>query len=103
MTYNFDRTENPIADKLEKLKYIDENGNEYWFARDFVRIFKYDTYSGITRALRKAVVNLLNDGETPASLSKHFQYAPEPNSNPETTYFDENFKLSCFACYNLAK
>ena len=120
-SYNFDETENTIAkgkwqshisDQLEKAKHLDEKGDYYWLARDFILIFGLNNYAEIARCLDKAFVNCIEAGIAASSLFPHFTYLPERNRRKDGTYinntFDQNlvlvnFRLSFYGCYCLAR
>ena len=110
MTYNVNQ--DSIADKLENLKHLDENGDYYWFARDFILILGLKNYAEVVHCLDKAFVNCVEIGITPASLFPHLKYLPQRNLRKDKTYINKdldkdfvfaNFRLSFLGCYLLAR
>ena len=39
---------------FESIKHIDEYGNEYWFARELMKILKYNKWENFNKVIEKA-------------------------------------------------
>ena len=55
---------------FEKLKHVDENGNEYWSARDMARILEYSEYRHFLGVIEKAKEACGNSG---FRIEDHFE------------------------------
>ena len=55
---------NEIKDYTEKvfedIKHIDENGNEYWFARELMPWLEYSNWKNFDNVIQKAVIAYKN-------------------------------------------
>ena len=44
-------------DIFENIKHIDEEGNEYWYARELYKILKYDKWKNFKSVIDKAKIS----------------------------------------------
>ena len=86
---------------FESIKHIDEDGNEYWKARELMIILDYkrwDKFSNVIKAAQTACVSskyLLND---------HFSHVGEMiNIGKGAKRKIDDYKLSRYACYLIAQ
>ena len=82
---------------FEKIKRVDENGNEFWTARDLFKVLEYLEYRNFKPVINKAKGSCKNSGHT---LENHFVDMHEMvliGSGAERK--TENIKLSRYACY----
>ena len=42
---------------FESIKHIDENGNEYWLARELMTILEYNKWENFHRVIKRAIVS----------------------------------------------
>jgi DNA-damage-inducible protein D len=50
---------------FEQIKRIDENGNEYWTAREFSKVLEYTDYRNFKFVVNKAIEACKNSGHQP--------------------------------------
>jgi DNA-damage-inducible protein D len=82
---------------FEQIKQIDENGNEYWTARQIAKVLEYSEYRHFVPAINRAKEACVNSGE---KLQNHFEDILEMVSIGSNTQRQvESIKLSRYACY----
>ena len=82
---------------FEKIRRIDENGNEYWSARDFARVLEYIDYRNFISVINRAKEACKNSNQ---HISDHFVDVNEMvllGSGAERQV--DSVKLSRYACY----
>jgi len=82
---------------FEKIKQIDENGNEFWFARDLSSVLGYAKWENFSNVINRAMLACQNSGY---SVSEHFpdiRKTIQMPKNAEKKVVD--YKLSRYACY----
>jgi len=82
---------------FEQIRRIDENGNEYWSARDFSKVLEYIDYRNFTSVINKAKEACKNSNQI---ISDHFVDVNEMvllGSGAERQV--DSVKLSRYACY----
>lgn len=68
------------------IKHIDEDGNEFWYARELQRVLKYAKWSSFKKVINKAIqACIICD----IDLEDHFYYSEK----------DNDYILSRYACY----
>ena len=45
---------------FDEIKHVDENGNEYWFARELMPVLEYKLWQNFHRIIKHAIVNCKN-------------------------------------------
>ena len=86
---------------FENVKHVDENGNEYWFARDLQDVLKYKEWRKFSSVLDKAKVacQLSN-----LNINDHFVGVDKMvEIGSKTKRKIEDYKLSRYACYLIAQ
>ena len=82
---------------FEEIKHIDENGNEYWFARELMPLLEYSKWENFNNVIRKAVIAYRN------SNNDNSYWLPEVRKPIITGKGKEEFivdyKLSRYICY----
>ena len=82
---------------FEDIKHIDEDGNEYWYARELMTILEYALWQRFSNVIKKAMENCKNSNN---SVSYHFIGADKMvNIGSNTTRNISDYKLSRYACY----
>ena len=82
---------------FEDIKHIDENGNEYWYARELQQILEYKEWRNFKLVIDKAIISCEN------SNFKAFNHFVEVNKmieigkNAKRKVID--YELSRYACY----
>ena len=92
---------NEIKEYTEKLfedvKHIDENGNEYWFARELMPLLEYSKWENFNNVIQKAVIAYKN------SNNDDLYWLPEVKKPIITgkgkKEFIKDYKLSRYICY----
>lgn len=82
---------------FEKIKHLDENGIEFWYARDLQVVLEYKEWRNFTKVVDKAKEACLNSG---LNIIDHFIYINKniTLSNNATRKI-EDIKLTRYACY----
>ena len=82
---------------FENIKHIDENGNEFWFARELSKALEYKNRRNFQRIIDKAVTFANN------SVSGEEDWVVEVNKPIKTGKGKEelikDYKLSRYMCY----
>lgn len=82
---------------FEKIKQIDENGVEFWYARDLQLIFEYREWRNFTKVIDKAKEACLNSG---LNIINHFiSINKSITLANNATRKIEDIKLTRYACY----
>jgi DNA-damage-inducible protein D len=82
---------------FEQIKNIDENGNEFWLARQLAKALDYTDFRNFTGVIEKAAEACKNSGY---DIAEHIVEANEvlvAGQGAKHTY--PSFKLSRYACY----
>ena len=86
---------------FESIKHIDEEGNEYWLARDLQHILEYKDWRNFKKVISKAIIAAKN------SYSNQNVWGVEVNtpinSGKGKVEMVENYKLTRYACYLIAQ
>ena len=82
---------------FENIKYIDEYGNEYWFARDLQKVLEYKDWRNFKKVIDKAIMSANN------SIHGNEDWVVEINKPIKTgkgkQEFIKDYKLSRYICY----
>jgi len=82
---------------FEQIKRLDENGNEYWSARDLAKVLEYSEYRHFLPAIERAKEACQNSGH---NLADHFEDILEMvEIGSKAQRQIESVKLSRYACY----
>ena len=86
---------------FEEIKHIDENGNEYWLARELQKVLGYTQWRRFENVINKAILACENSN---ISINDHFANVGKmvdigSNTKRET----KDYKLSRYACYLIAQ
>lgn len=94
-----DQTRSPF----DSIRRFDENGKEYWIARELMKLLGYtkwerfgakETQINRTSVIKKAIAACRNAGSSP---DEHFNHFPTWGNTPE------NWFLTRYACYLIAQ
>ena len=86
---------------FEDIKHIDENGVEFWYARELMPILQYNKWENFEKVINKAKDACKNSD---ISVSDHFpdiRRMVQIGSGAEREQKD--YKLSRYACYLIAQ
>lgn len=90
---------NILANSLfENIKHIDEEGNEFWYARELQKILEYKNWRNFNNVISKAIISATN--------TKNF-WGVDVNTPKRTGMgkieIIKDYKLSRYACYLVAQ
>ena len=81
---------------FENIKHIDENGNEYWLARELQNVLDYKEWRKFSIVLEKAKISCQISN---LNIEDHFVGADKMVVKQKKI---EDYKLSRYACYLIA-
>ena len=82
---------------FEDIKYIDDDGNEYWLARELMPLLEYTLWQRFSNVIKKAIENCKNSNNI---VLDHFISADKMVSiGSNTKRKIQDYKLSRYACY----
>ena len=86
---------------FEDIKHVDENGIEFWYARELMSILQYANWQNFEKIIEKAKISCQNSN---ISVFEHFTDVNKTIKMPkgaEKTIVD--YKLTRYACYLIAQ
>ncbi len=87
----------PHGSAFEAIKHIDENGQEYWSARELYSILDYKYWQDFYNVLKEAMIVYRESGGDPSSIFREVpKISTRKTGRPYTT---TDFHLSRHACY----
>ena len=82
---------------FEDIKHIDENGNEYWYARELQNVLGYHQWRSINDLIERAKVTCK---ESKYRVDDHFAVQRKMvDIGSKTKRTIQDYKLSRYACY----
>lgn len=82
---------------FESIKHIDENGCEYWYARELKEVLEYVQWRRFNEVINKAIVSCNN---SKLELNEHFAKVGKTSKMPNGGVKNIlDYKLSRYACY----
>ena len=82
---------------FEDIKHIDENGNEYWYARELMPMLEYAKWQKFTNAIEQAKISCKKSGY---NVTDHFtEVGKMINLAKGAQRKILDYKLSRYACY----
>ena len=92
---------NEIKEYTEKLfediKHIDENGNEYWLARELMPLLEYSKWENFNNVIQKAVVSYKNSNNDDSYWLPEIRKPIITGKGKEE--FIRDYQLSRYICY----
>ena len=86
---------------FEDIKHMDENGIEYWYARELQLVLDYKEWRKFENVIKKAIAACENSG---ISAFEHFVGADKTIQMPKgATKSIKEYKLTRYACYLIAQ
>ena len=86
---------------FEDIKHIDEDGIEYWYARELMPILQYAKWQNFKKIIDKAMIACKNSD---ISVKDCFTDVSKPIiSGKGKEEFIEDYKLTRYACYLIAQ
>ena len=82
---------------FEDIKHIDENGNEYWLARELMEVLEYSLWQNFHKTIKIAMKNCNNSNY---DISYHFIDVNKMIKLAKNAIRKiQEYKLSRYACY----
>lgn len=85
---------------FEGIKHIDENGVEFWYARELMTILEYNKWENFEKVINKAKDACKNSGIT---VLEHFPDVRKTIQMPKGAEKTIYYKLTRYACYLIAQ
>ena len=86
---------------FEDIKHIDENGVEFWYARELMPILQYSNWQNFEKIIDKAKISCENSG---ISVFEHFIDVNKLSKRANNAEVEINdHKLTRYACYLIAQ
>ena len=95
------KTEINTNETFESIKHIDENGKEYWYARELMKVLHYSNWQNFKKTIDKAELSCEN---STINVLDHFIDASKMvqiGSGAERR--QQEYKLTRYACYLIAQ
>ena len=98
---NLDKNLNYTNQTFEDIKHIDENGIEFWYARELMPVLQYSKWQNFKKIIGKAMITCENS-EIPINYC--FTDVSKPIiSGKGKVELIEDYKLTRYACYLIAQ
>lgn len=85
---------------FENIKHIDENGIEYWYARELMQTLNYKSWRYFEDVIKKATISCENSD---MAVFDHFVVVNKIVEAGATTKPIRDYKLTRYACYLVAQ
>ena len=86
---------------FENIKHIDEEGKEFWYARELQIVLEYKLWQNFEKVLRRAITSCNNSKNN--SIYHFIDINKMVDIGSNTTRKIEDYKLSRYACYLIAQ
>ena len=86
---------------FESIKHIDEEGNEYWSARELQKALEYTEYRKFLPVVKKAIEACMNSNQESTNHFAHMGGMINLAKGAKRKISD--YKLSRYACYLIAQ
>ena len=94
-------SKNYTAQTFEDIKHIDENGIEFWYARELQKVLEYNKWENFEKVIIKAKVTCEN---TDISTNEHFLDIRKTIKMPKGAVKEiKDYKLTRYSCYLIAQ
>lgn len=81
---------------FENIKHIDEDGSEFWYARELQNVLEYSEWRNFEKIISKAKLSSENAGSV---VNHHFVDVNKIVEAGIYSKFIQDYKLSRYACY----
>ena len=86
---------------FEEIKHIDENGMEFWYARELMFVLQYSNWQNFEKIIDKAKISCENSG---ISVFEHFTDVNKLSKRANNAEVEiKDYKLSRYSCYLIAQ
>ena len=97
MTQNL---ENYTEEVFERIKHVDEDGNEFWYARELQQVFEYKQWRRFNETIERAKINCKNSNYT---VSEQFAIVGKLSKRNNNSIVEiKDYRLTRYACYLIA-
>ena len=86
---------------FEDIKHIDNEGNEYWSARELQKVLEYKDWRNFNKVIDKAIISANNS--YPNQNYWGVEVTTPINSGRGKIEIAKDYKLSRYACYLIAQ
>src|SRR5579884_127040 len=86
---------------FEQIRHEDEQGNEYWMAREFSRLLEYTDWRNFEKAIKRAKKACLNSAQPPRNHFVEVNEMVPIGSGAEREL--PSYRLTRYACYLIAQ
>ena len=87
-------------ESFEKIKHIDENGVEFWYARELMKMLEYSKWGNFIKVINKAKESCENSN---INTLDHFADVGKNVKAGATSKEIQDIKLTRYACYLIAQ
>ena len=94
---------NITEQNFESIKHIDENGIEYWYARELMNVLGYSSWDKFKNIIKKAIIACKNSKVAVEECFSQVGKTLEMPNGGEKYVKDYNYKLNRYACYLIAQ
>ena len=92
---------NKTENNFEDIKHIDENGVEFWYARELMKMLEYSKWGNFIKVIDKAKKSCENSNNT---ILEHFADVGKTIKMPKNAEkIIDDMKLTRYACYLIAQ
>ncbi len=81
---------------FESIKHIDENGREYWYARELQKVLEYRKWENFHKVIKQAIVSCETSNY---NVLDHFPEVGKMVKTGDSYRKIDDYKLSRYACY----
>ena len=82
---------------FEEIKHIDENGVEYWYARELAKVLEYSDWRNFNKVINKAKKSCINSNNDINEHIVEFNRVLNVGNNAKMEVYD--YKLTRYMCY----
>lgn len=94
---------NITEENFESIKHIDENGIEYWLARELMIVLGYSSWDKFKNIIKKAQIACENSNIIVDECFSHLGKTSKMPNGGEKFVEDYNYILNRYACYLIAQ
>jgi DNA-damage-inducible protein D len=93
----FSQNNNEGESPFDAIRQVDEQGNEFWFARDLMPLLEYIKWDNFKNVIEKAMIACKN-----SKVDVESNFSRPQEATPKVGNTKEEYKLSRYACYLVA-
>ena len=84
---------------FESIKHIDENGVEFWYARELMPLLEYSKWGNFKNVINKAIISCENSNINAFECFSEIGKTSKMPNGGEKYVKDYDYKLTRYACY----